>query len=538
MAKRIRTVKRVTKAEEAAAELAAAEAVEEMEGDSTDSILNSFDSDDDIENESNSNDVFEEGFKRAVAQKTGVRYHIKKNSEFLCTKGYPYSWEKLQADYGPGYYYVMAKNINNGRIMKQQTEMVGDPHAHHESEHDTEEVGKESNLAVLGWLQQSQERAEAKAQATAKSNENGMAQIFQAISVAQQKSSEMMMTLMMESSKQTQNLLITMMTAQQSKAPDPSIEIFKLLLLQKPVESGMKPLELVALLEKSKSEARREAKDDMKSIEERAKKLADEMTPEPNEGEESLTKTLIKGFVPVFAQIMESKQKEEQLQQAQLAEYNRRQQLAQGQGIQEGFIEDALQPGIRSRQQTQTAPRPKAPVQRIVRPEGAVKVVPPDTNSGLPIAEHAANVTGPKEVVGVDPKFRDRIFDFCAPDIAHAMVNRLPASKCAAVCLDKLEKEGVERQTVVKTFTLQDFYAYADKFGLPEEAKPWLKEFYESIALKAGEKPIRTATPATNGQSTAPSESVASGPVATVRGKAAGSAPRKQPGTNPQGPTA
>ena len=68
------------------------------------------------------------------------------------------------------------------------------------------------------------------------------------------------------------------------------------------------------------------------------------------------------------------------------------------------------------------------------------------------------------------------------------MIGGESASKTAEVCLIKLEKEGMARQTVANLFELKDFYGYADQYGLPDEAKTWLKEFHE--AIEAFKKPV------------------------------------------------
>ena len=216
MARKSTTRKNSKQMIEEAAELAANEAVEEIE---TEEAFEDDGIEVNFEPSELSIDVFEEGFRKAIALKDAPRYYIKKNSQFLTVKDYPYSWEQLQKEYGPGWYQVQCKARSNGRILKGQTEMVGDPNEgkaieDHQDSMDHSESDK--NLALLGWLQTNQERAEVRAREQAKSSENGLASVMQAVMMAQQESSKTMMQMMMESSKQTQNLMLAMMQDRKS----------------------------------------------------------------------------------------------------------------------------------------------------------------------------------------------------------------------------------------------------------------------------------------------------------------------------------
>ena len=477
-------------------------------------------------------DVFEEGFKKAMSMKDAPRFHIKKNSQFLTVKDFPYSWEKLQSEYGPGYYQVICKARSNGRILKSQTEMVGDPNEGKVESVDegTAQTTHDNNLAVLGWLQQSQERAEQRAQALTKNNESSLAMVMQTVMTAQQESSKTMMQMMMEQSKQTQTLLLTIMQSnQQPKGPDPMITLLTTLLTKEKPKDGMQWGEVMKLMKDAERDAETRTKNMYEMIEKKSDALAEikaEAMSGGEEGEESLSKTLLKGFVPVLSQIVAGQNAQGQ-QMALQQQFEA--QRAGNPALNEGFVgEGPMRPAIGAARPAQRPAQRPAP-QQMRQTEQAMSsrredLVPTSSGRNLfgsetpkpvsgstevqnqaPITqgpmragrvERAEGATGP-QASGLDARHKDMIFNFVASDIAGAMLQGVPASQASEVILKKLEIEGVPRQTVAQGFTVEDFHAYAEQF-IPQEslgaAKVWLKEFHESI-----QKPevVVTAAPPT-----------------------------------------
>ena len=427
-----------------------------------------------------STDVFEEGFKKAVSVKDSPRYHIKKNSQFLTVKDYPYSWERLQAEYGPGYYQVTCKARSTGRILKMQTEMVGDPN---EGKAQTDEVESktptDSNLAVLGWLQQASERADQRAQELAKGQESSLATVMQAVMTAQQESSKIMMQMMMEQSKQTQNLLLTMMQANQAPKNDPIVTLLTTLLTQKKDDGGFTTATVMKMIQDAETRAETRATKNYEMIEKKANDLAEikaeAMAGGEGEGEESLSKTLLKTFIPVLPQIMAGANQAQGQIPGQFQAQN-------NPALNQGFVEEGpVRPMIpAARPQRPPAPQPQAAKPPVARP-----------------------VVVPAQEMVLNDRQKDIIFDAVASDIAGAMIQQVPASEASEAILKKLEIEGITRQTVARGFTVEDFYGYADKFIPPESlaaAKTWLKEFHESIQKSSAAKPAAPA-PTNNGSS-------------------------------------
>lgn len=444
-------------------------------------------------------DVFVDGRKLAKTRFKSARWRIYREDKWLGTKEGDYSWEKVQKEYGGGQFRIVAVDSDNKFLTSQSLEIeYPDSWKRSELEQPNAPEKEDSALATLGFLQQSQERAENRAREMVSKSENGFAQVMQAMTMQQQKSQEMQMTMMMESNKQMMAMFMSMNQKPTTDPLAPFMPLITALVTQKPVDTGPKPMELIKLLEDAKREAKREAKEDQRTMHDTARKLAEEMTPDASEGEESLTKTIIKSVGPVLATMMQESQKKAEMQAAEQLAAARIQQ-GHPQALNHGFIEGDPTKAIGSaRPNERRAPRPAPrPVEAstVTQPEppkveNVSSVVQPTVaTSGRDLS--ASGAKGGQEVIAqpvtakelvMDGRLQEQMFNFCAPDIGQAMLNGHSAAITARGCLAKLEKEGLPRQTVANAFKLEDFYAYAEKYGLPEEAKGWLKEFHEAIA--------------------------------------------------------
>lgn len=430
-------------------------------------------------------DIFSEAKRKALARNTTAQFRIYKDGAWLGTKQSNYTWEKLRADNkSGGHFKVVAVDRDNQFIGSQSLEVAGiEDEPHNQA---PVQESRTNLLEMLELMKENQREAEAKSQ----SQQTGLASVMASMVQMQTQSTQMMMQMFQKSSEQTQNLMIAMMNKNsESKGPDPMLALVTTLLTQKPKDDGFNAMSVFKMVEDAKRDTRTQAREDAKSIEEKARKYAQEMTPE-NDGDESLTKTIIKSFGPVIADVMVKKQQADE--QAAAVQANQRQLGSRG--LNQGFIEDQMnRPAI-------PAANPQRPRPQVTRtaPAGASvssQVNPvPDTRplAPNPVTKGPVDVTPTQELV-IDSRLQERIFTMCAGDIGNALMLGASASKTAATCLEKLEKEGISRQTVVAAFKLEDFYDYAEKFSVPDEAKPWLKEFHESIAKQASEKPVRTS---------------------------------------------
>jgi len=503
-----------------AAKIAASEAVQELEseiqdieGEDTEILdMGSLEQPDSI-------DVFEEGHRRAVALNDSVRFSIKKNSELLATKDFPYSWDKVREDYGPGYYQVIAKRRSNGHLLKQQSETLGDPNQGRDEE--TEVETQSENLSVLALISQQQERADARAREATQKAEGSLASVMQTVVQMQQQSNQQMMTMFMESAKQTQNLMLTMFQSQNKEPKENPLMPLVTALLTKPapVDQGMNWGEVLKLVQDAETRAENRATKQYELIEKKADQLA-EIKAEAMAGNEEHDKpSMFQSLVPILSQVLAQGQGQppqfspEQLANARLEEQRRISGAPAA--LREGFTEShgpptgGLQAARRAATGTETRPaigaaRPEPrrtmpnPGRPAPQPAKQASPQPPAAQTGA-----GATVAGPTQVqksesaqpktpeVVLDDRTKKAIFDFVGLDIGNAMLQGEKPGTTAEVVLKKLETEGIARHTVATAFKLEDFYGYADQFGLPPEAKGWLKEFHEFIQNQAA--PVATS---------------------------------------------
>jgi len=405
-------------------------------------------------------DVFEEGFKKAIAVKDAPRYYIKKNSQFLTVKDYPYSWEQLQKEYGPGWYQVQCKARSNGRILKSQTEMVGDPNEgkNLEVESDTTEIQeKTDNLAILGYLQQSQERADQRARETARQAENNTASMMQAFVQMMVENSKQNQTLMMEQSRQSNAMFMAMLQQNQNKGPDPILNLLTTMITHGKKDDGFTYANVLKMVQDAEDRGEKRATKNFELIEKKSTELAEikfEASASGGEDNETLSKSLLKGFMPILTQAMSNQNPQPGVivqPQANLA------------ATQDYLTQQSLRPAIASNRPV-VVNRPT--VQRAPQP-----IMPP-----RPVVQN------PSPLLTVEQK--EAVFNFVGIDIGQAMLQRNQASTSAQDVVTKLENKGISRQTIAKGFTVEDFYGFADRY-IPadslDEAKVWLKEFYEHI---------------------------------------------------------
>jgi len=539
-----------------AAEQATVEAMRELESDDSvsfespeerDMNLVSQDDDETPDFEREQKDVFADGKAGAKKRFKSVNFRVYRDEKWLGTKRGDYSWESLQKDYGGGSFRIVAVDSDNKFITSQALE-VEYPEGWNERVEQSISSGPvaPSPLEMIEVMKENQREAESKSA----SQQNGLATIMSTVMQAQQQANQNMMQMMVESNKQNQTMLLALLGKQnESKGPDPMmsmLSIFMPLLTQKPVSNEMKPLELLSLTEKikesAKAEERRNHENQKKEIAEAIGELRETMAVGGEVAEEGGLKGLIKGFIPIITEIVKNQQANQPTAE-QMAQMQAERNLQGGsQALDQGFIDrQAQKPMVAAPpQMRRPSPQPQA------RPQPQVVQPNPGVGGGSTTQGESIIVNGQGTVVGtqsstqelvLNARQKDLIFDSCAGDIGQALMQREAASKTAGLVLEKLEKEGLSRQTIAKAYTLVDFNGYAMRYGLPEEVKPWLKDFHESIQKMASPQsvrltpdsvaPTKLVNPAANGNGTGV-------PVSAKRVADSGNRPRTQPRSNPK----
>lgn len=421
-------------------------------------------------------DVFMDSQNKAKMLSDWAKYTIKRGNDLLGNQDFPYSWERLQKDYGPGYYTVQGRCKNSGKILSQQTQSIGDPRTiaelqreqnndHHEETHE-----KPDPMAWITLMNQQQEKAEAKAQQAATSQTNAMAMMMQTMMTMQQQSTQQFQTMLLEMNKQSQSQAQSQMT------------LLTTLLTAGPKDKSMDPMLMIKMMQDSEKRGEDKSKEMYRLIEDKVEKLAEEkaelMSANAGEGEESMIKTVIKGFVPILSQA---------LSQGGLGGMgqtpNNIDRANQFTPEQVALIEKQKEEALKKSNQMIEAQRVAA--QTPVPANFAGKTV--NNTEVRPV--NKSTVTNTQAVTKVDGGIRrgevvmkEKIFNLVAGDIGSALLLRKGASQTAEGVIKKLESSGITRQTVLDNVSLEDVFAFAADNGVPlEKAKPWLTEFYEFI---------------------------------------------------------
>lgn len=106
-------------------------------------------------------DVFEYAAKKLNGIGDVPKFTIYKNGEMIATKNYPYSWEKVQEEFGSGQFKVMAKRFSNGKIFKVQTQYIGEDPTKVKAKEEAQSKSNNS-LEFLTLLERSKEREESR----------------------------------------------------------------------------------------------------------------------------------------------------------------------------------------------------------------------------------------------------------------------------------------------------------------------------------------------------------------------------------------
>lgn len=428
-------------------------------------------SDDDID----SKDVFVEAAEKARSRNTRAKYTIYKDGVWQAVKtSTNYNWERVQAEFGGGYFKIIARDVG-GRYIASESREIAEPLKNDEATFATkvspfasEEQSKAHTLDYLEVMKENQREAETKA----REQSNSIATLMATMMQAQTQSQTTMMTLMQQSQQQFQALLMESQKNQQVQSQEHTKTMMTLLttMLTKK-DDGLGLTTTLKLLEDAKKNAKDEARETYRFVEEKAEKLAVEKAEAMSsngEQEESLVKSLIKGFVPVISQAVAHAS----TQSAQVpGEAALRPDIA---NAQLALAEAAKQRNLTAHKPVSARPEVHGRVtgsgEPVLRPEVATR----------PPVQKARN-TGVVKVTQNEDRLQRIIFGKVSADIGQALLSRQSASSTAEVVLQKLEKEGFTRQTVQKAFTLNDFYTLGKEYGLPDIAKGWIKEFYDEI---------------------------------------------------------
>jgi hypothetical protein len=275
------------------------------------------------------------------------KYHIYKNNQLLSVKLHPYSWDRLQKEFGGGHYKIRMSSSTSGKFIKQQSQHVADvPRSELDEENKQtnnkffdllatmnqtiqenqmrqEERSREERLAFERKMEQQNSKLAEESQnqqntllamITAMMNrpkDNSTETIMAAMQQQSQQNMQMMMammeggkkndnseaimTLMMQMNTNTMNLIKEMNQSTSSAFEKIGDKIANM----QNKDDGLGGLKLVELFQTAQGQGFEQ----MKMLQELADAKADEKAALSGNEDDSTVKTLIKSVVPIVGQL-------------------------------------------------------------------------------------------------------------------------------------------------------------------------------------------------------------------------------------------
>lgn len=454
-------------------------------------------------------DIFQYAQKEYEEKGKPVVFYVKKDNEIMGQLPAPCDWTILQKKYGGGVYQVTARHAYTKQYIKSQTERVGEPERRSEGQKDQVVIqtpaAPSADLnemfkgmsAMFMQMQEMTNRDKSREDREEKKSAESFNNTFLQLLTQQQNSTMQMFTNMQEGTNRIMEKLGDNFSKVVERQDDKMNKMFEKLADNQSKKENISTMDLIKLMETS----RKDGIDTMTTLMELAEAKAEAMAGD-GESKESLLGTLVKGIAPILANANRSMVASQPRGAVSRPPSQHLQAPAQGTG------------GVRAPQNRQAAPRP---ANQPHNGSGGVQGQGSNWKSALGLPVHDNNYISEKietiipnslaaefvdDVPGVveskpDVSAPERdtndlyqnanmtqklIAEMAIPTIAAYLFNdEIKASDVAHICLNELESQGITPQVVVKEFTFDFLLQIASSFGVAEEKKSWLEEYYAEI---------------------------------------------------------
>lgn len=445
-------------------------------------------------------DIFQDVAKSLLSKGDMPKFFIHKDNAMITIRQHPYSWDRLQKEYGPGLYKIICKSGLTGRYIKSQSQVIGNPNPEaHKSEipftfggQSFEEEkpapsGQPDFMSIMTFMKtlnsdaeskarEAAERERDKAREQASTQNSTMALIMQMMQQQATQNQQMFIEMNKNSSEASKNNMLMW-----KEINDSNNRMFEKIneRISAKKEDGISVAQQIKMLQ--------DAEDRGFRLFEKVNTIADEKAEEKaallnnDEKDESLTKQLIKGFIPLITQAANNQTAQAQvgqpgLQPPNIAEWNARQD-AKRRDEQIKILQERRARELYEKKAKEAVQQ--KPEVRSQRPEEA-KIE--NVGLNLPKAEdNGSKLNGS----GAPSQARIEIQSLVLPIIAeHLMAGQIP-DVCAEKALYILNQRSMTAKDVLANFTYIDMIEVAKQQGLPKEVVPWIKGFYAYLENKA-----------------------------------------------------
>lgn len=421
-------------------------------------------------------DVFDYSYKKCIEFGDLPKYMISRNGELLATKFYPYSWEKLQEEYGGGHYRVQSKRVSNNQIIKTQTLLVSeDPNRASNIKAKDEQKTADHVSQVLAI--QAQQRAEDEARRREEDERR------------RKEESERRG----EFTQLTQGFMQIAASLAQPK-PDNTLPM----LIQIMNQNRQEQLEMMKL--QAEDRRREEERQDRQRAEERARweKLIEKMTEKKESEFSSLEKAfktfgMLKEYVKEEAEELSEHDGDEEgksttdkmldmvlplllggMAKAQSAPQVAQQIPQQVQSVQQPQAKNMWGDSVPAQQPIKKAAPQAAPVRQV----GAVPTKTVITQKPQEKPSVQAPLT---QTVATPAVIDEKIAEVVMPCLIASMQAQTGPDIAAKDVLSALEKASISKETALKHFSFEKVKSLVLEFNLPQSTIDWIEAVYKNI---------------------------------------------------------
>lgn len=439
-------------------------------------------------------DIFDHCDREFVQKGDYVDYMIKKNGAIAGNKKHPYSWEKLQKEYGEGRYQVIAKSKATGRIVKKQSMEVDSLPS---GEKDSSEGGFNPNELVTRLAEIIKPQKKEGPDFT-----EIMAMMDRAADKARNEAQSQNQTLIQMMQENTKMMMLMFTSQNQNTKKDSSSDVFNLfqtfaekmenrfervidkLQNNQPVKNEVGVMEMLKLKEEAEDRGFKRYAQLNQLAEAKAQEKVELIEEYRGEGGEkkdkSMTETLIETMLPTIAGAL-AQSKAAPIAPAKAAipqprgpvsrPHNPRAAKASAPTLPKANFKPQAKPNPANSKSIGQAPRQN------LKPTSQV-------NNGLPKANFNPPKPTPKPVVevqAVDEAWKKQATDLLLPVFTEHLLNQSEPVNVAPIIVATLNQNGISREEFLNKVGISDILDIVKAFELPEIAYPWFEEVYANI---------------------------------------------------------
>lgn len=437
-------------------------------------------------------DIFDHCQKILDEQHVQSVYTISKNGELLCTRHHPYSWERLQKEFGGGHYQIVAKTVNGKKYIKTDTRTVAEVQASLKNEEEQKSSGMEfDKLILLMQQQREQDRREMREALERQKEEEERRRLEEKErareTISQNQNQTMLLIEMMKiNAEKSERATLEIAKIQQqaeeraARAAEKNSQLMMQMMqnqMQMQIETmkskkddGFTPLELMQMMKNAEENGYKK----MAELLQLARAEADERLAlrGDNDGEKAekktITDTLIESMLPTITSALAGQATQALSQPTQSAPQRR-------------SLHPTRQESVR-----QGAPKPISKQTVPVRATKPVGQTSDTKNSlGFPTITFDETKTAAVSSISENLPTVTELEELLGPVITDSLINQIPASQAALKVAEVIKKHGLSKENFCAIMTEEQLLGLVNKYGLPELAFDWFKELHAHISTTA-----------------------------------------------------